>query len=159
MREALIHLGLTAVAAAEVTDNGITTIARLRALTEDALDRLIKQLTRDNHGGTGLVISFNAQQYLHAILFWLNRMYILGLPCEAAMINEALAEEWNERRKAENEAAEVPDDLVKKPEPFKKTQSGVPGKKVLLLTSIPRLVRLASPSPILCVSLTLLFLA
>jgi len=86
-------------------------------------------------------------------------MYILGLPCEAVMINEALAEEWNERKKAENEAAEVSDDLVKKPEPFKKTQSGVPGKKVLLLTSIPRLVRLASPSPILCVSLTLLFLA
>jgi hypothetical protein len=120
MREALMRLGLSAVAATEFTQNDITTVNRLRGLTEDALDRLIKQLTRDNHGGAGLVIPFVSQQYLHAICFWANRMYILGAPSDVGLINEALAEAWHEMRKAEAEAAEAPDDLVKKPEAFKK---------------------------------------
>jgi hypothetical protein len=114
MREALMRLGLSAVAATEFTANGITTVNRLRGLTEDALDRLIKQLTRDNHGGAGLVIPFVSQQYLHAIRFWANRMYILGAPSDVGLINEALAEAWHEMRKVEAEAAEAPDDLVKK---------------------------------------------
>jgi hypothetical protein len=120
IRAALVRLGLSDVAAAEFTDNGITNIHRWRALMEDALDRLIKQLSRDNNGGAGLVIPFISQQYLHAVRFWANRMYILGTPYDVALVTGPLAEAWNETRKAEAKAAEAPDDLVKKPEMFKK---------------------------------------
>ena len=129
MRAALVRLGLTAIAAAEFTDNGITNMNRLRAMTEDDLERFIKQLTRDNHGGAGLVIPFASQQHIHAIRFWANRMYILGVPYDIALVNEPLAEAWNESRKAEAEAAEAPDDLVKKPEPFKKDTKWRPWKE------------------------------
>jgi hypothetical protein len=77
MRAAFMRIGLSNIATAEMTDNGITNMNRLRALTEDALDRLIKQMTSDNNGGAGLVIPFTSQQYLHADRFWANRMYIL----------------------------------------------------------------------------------
>lgn len=129
MRAALVRLGLTAIAAAEFTDNGIINMNRLRAMTEDDLERFIKQLTRDNHGGAGLVIPFASQQHIHAIRFWANRMYILGVPYDIALVNEPLAEAWNESRKAEAEAAEAPDDLVKKPEPFKKDTKWRPWKE------------------------------
>ncbi len=127
-----MRIGLSNIAAAEMTDNGITNMNRLRALTEDALDRLIKQMTRDNNGGAGLVIPFTSQQYLHAVRFWANRMYILGTSYDAALINEALAETWNEQRKAEKEAAEAPDGLVKKPETFKKDTKWRPWKESVI---------------------------
>ncbi len=127
-----MRIGLSNIAAAEMTDNGITNMNRLRALTEDALDRLIKQMTRDNNGGAGLVIPFTSQQYLHAVRFWANRMYILGTSYDATLINEALAETWNEQRKAEKEAAEAPDDLVKKPETFKKDTKWRPWKESVI---------------------------
>jgi hypothetical protein len=43
-----MRLGLTELAAYEFMDNGITTMNRLRSLTEDALECLIKQIHRDN---------------------------------------------------------------------------------------------------------------
>ena len=115
-----MRIGLSNIAATEMIDNGITNMNRLRVLTEDTLDKLIKQMTRDNNGGAGLVIPFASQQYLHAIRFWANRMYILGTSYNVALINEALAETWNEQRKVEKEATEAPNDLIKKPEAFKK---------------------------------------
>jgi hypothetical protein len=78
MTQALIRLGLTQVAANEFINNGITSINKLRVLTEDALDKLVKQIHRDNQGA-GLFIPFFSQQYIHAIRFWANRMYILGV--------------------------------------------------------------------------------
>jgi hypothetical protein len=132
MRAALVRLGLTAIAAAEFTDNSITNMNRLCAMTEDDLERFIKQLTHDNHGGAGLVIPFTSQQLIHAIRFWANRMYILGVPYDIALVNEPLAEAWNESRKAEAEAAEAPDDLVKKPEPFKKDTKWRPWKESVI---------------------------
>jgi len=66
------------------------------------------------------VIPFVSQQYIHAIRFWVNRMYILGAPFDVALVNEPLAKIWNEARKADAKAAEALDDLVKKPEAFKK---------------------------------------
>jgi hypothetical protein len=110
-------------------DNGITNMNPFHALTEDALDCLIKQITRDNNGGAGLVIPFASQQYLHVLQFWANRMYILGSPYNVALINKALAEAWNGQRKAETEAAKAPDDLVKKPETFKKDTKWRPWKE------------------------------
>jgi hypothetical protein len=129
MRQAFMRLGMSQMVANEFTDNGITSMNRLRTLTEDALDRLIKQIHRDNNGGAGLVIPFVAQQHMHAIRFWANRMYILGAPYDVALITEPLAESWSEIRKAEKEAAEAPDDLIKKPEPFKKDTKWRPWKE------------------------------
>jgi len=129
MRDAFVRLGLTELAATEFTDNGITNMNRLRNLTEDALSSLIKQIHRDNNGGAGLVIPFASQQHIHAIRFWANRMYILGAPFDAALVNEPLAEAWTEVRKTEAEAADAPDDLVKKPEAFKKDTKWRPWKE------------------------------
>lgn len=108
MREALIRLGLTAVTVTEFTNNGITTLNHLRMLTEDDLGRLIKQIHRDN------------QQFIHAVRFWANRMYILGQPFEIQAVTELLAETWAEIMKVEKEAATAPTDLIKVPEQFKK---------------------------------------
>jgi hypothetical protein len=108
MREALIRLGLTAVTVTEFTNNGITTLNHLRMLTEDDLGRLIKQIHQDN------------QQFIHAVRFWANRMYILGQPFEIQAVTELLAETWAEIMKVEKEAATAPTDLIKVPEQFKK---------------------------------------
>jgi len=132
IRAALVRLGLSDVAAAEFTDNGITNMHRWRALTEDALDRLIKQLSRDNNGGAGLVIPFISQQYLHAVHFWTNSMYILGRPYDVALVTGPLAEAWNETRKEEDEAAEAPNDLIKEPKMFKKDTKWRPWRESVI---------------------------
>ena len=114
-----MRLGLSLLAAREFTGNGIMTINRLRTLTEDSLDRLIKQIHRDNQGA-GLFIPFASQQHIHAIRFWANRMHIIGAPYDVDDIDEPLAEMWSESKKAEQEAARTVTDLVKIPEAFKK---------------------------------------
>ncbi len=62
MEEALMRLGLTEIAAREFTNNGINGLERLRMLSSDGLDRLIKQIHRDNQGA-GLFIPFFSQEY------------------------------------------------------------------------------------------------
>jgi hypothetical protein len=119
MEAALIRLGLSAVAACEFTTNGITTLNRLRVLTDDDLGRLIKQIHRDNQGA-GLLIPFSSQQFIHAVRFWAGRMHILGNPYEIQDVTEPLAEQWAELMKTEKEAATAPTDLIKMPEAFKK---------------------------------------
>ncbi len=110
-----MRLGLSEVAAREFINNGITNTHKLRILTADALDRLIKQIHRDNQGA-GLFIPFKSQQYIHAVRFWANRMYILGTPYGADLITEELAMQWNELMKEESEATKAPTDLIKLPE-------------------------------------------
>jgi hypothetical protein len=119
MHNALVRLGLSPVAAQEFINNGIISIAKLRVLAQEDLDRLIKQIHRDNQGA-GLFIPFMSQQYVHAIRFWANRMHILGAPYDAALVNQEMAEQWSEVMKQESEAAKAPTDLLKLPEPFKK---------------------------------------
>jgi hypothetical protein len=61
MEEALMRLGLSEVAAREFMNNGIKSLQCLHLLTEDGLDRLIKQIHRDNQGA-GLFIPFFSWQ-------------------------------------------------------------------------------------------------
>ncbi len=61
-----------------------------------------------------------SQQYIHAIRFWANRMYILGASHDATLVTEHLAEQWSEMMKEETEATKAPTDLLKLPEQFKK---------------------------------------
>jgi hypothetical protein len=126
IHQVFVRLGLSDIAAAEFTDNGIINMNCLRTLTEEALNQLIKQVQSDRNGGAGLVVPFVSQQYVHVICFWANRMYIIGAPYDAALVTQPLAETWNEIRKAEAEATEAPDDLVKKPEVYKKRYQVVP---------------------------------
>jgi len=56
LKDALMRLGLTDVAAREFMENGVVSIQQLRMLTDTALTRLIKQIHRDNNGGAGLQI-------------------------------------------------------------------------------------------------------
>jgi hypothetical protein len=119
MKAVFVRLGLTEIAAREFTNNGITSLDRLRVLTPEALTQLIKQIHRHNPGA-GLFIPFFSQQYVHAIRFWANRMYILGLPYHIEQLNEQLANVWNEENKAENEARNLPSDIIKSPDPYKK---------------------------------------
>jgi hypothetical protein len=121
MHQALCNLVLPRLQRKSSSFNGIRTLSQLRNLTEDALDRLIKQIHRDNAGvGAGLFIPFASQQYIHAVRFWVNRMHILGLPYTTDLVTLPLAEVWNETGKSEQEAEKVPTDLVKAPEPYKK---------------------------------------
>jgi hypothetical protein len=119
MLAALMRLGLSDLAAREFTDNSINNMNRLRTLTEEALDRPIKQIHRD-YQGTGLFIPFTSQQYFQAMHFWAKRMHIIGMVYDIEDVNEPLAEMWVESMKAKHEAAKVPGDMVKTPEPFKK---------------------------------------
>jgi len=100
MEAALMRLGFSLLAAREFTGNGISNLNRLRTLTEEALDRLIKQIHWDNQGA-GLFIPFASQQHVHAIRFWANRMHIIGSPFSIEDINEPLAEMWGESMKIE----------------------------------------------------------
>ncbi len=50
MEEALMRLGLSEIAAREFRNNCINSFQRLHFLTEDGLDRLIKQIHRDHQG-------------------------------------------------------------------------------------------------------------
>jgi hypothetical protein len=128
MHRALVRLGLSPIAAHEFINNGIISTAKLRVLAQDDLDRLIKQIHRDNQGA-GLFIPFMSQQYVHAVRFWTNRMHILGAPYDAELINLEMAEQWSEIMKQEAEAAKTPTDLLKLPEPFKRDTKWVRGKK------------------------------
>ncbi len=121
-RDGLIRLGLSELSANEFLNNGITSLNKLRCLTTDALDMLIKQIHRDNQG-QGLFIPFFSQQYIRAIRFWTGRMHILGLPYKLTDVTEGLAETWNEKTKIELEAAKAPSELVKMPKTFKKKDS------------------------------------
>jgi hypothetical protein len=133
MEDALIRLGLTEVSAREFMNNGITSLDRLQVLTQESLTQLIKQIHRDNQGA-GLFIPFFSQQCINVVHFWANRMYILGLPYHIAQVNMDLAVTWNEALKAELETRNLPGDIVKHPDPFKKRiANGEPGKKVYIL--------------------------
>lgn len=108
MYTALIRLGLSQLAATEFIHNGITNMNWWRSLTKAALDRLIKQIHRDNQGAS-LFIPFASQQYIHAIRFWANCMHIICAPYDVNNVNEPLAEMWNESMKVEKEAMEALD--------------------------------------------------
>jgi hypothetical protein len=123
--------GFSQVAARELSSNGITNLNRLRTLTKDALDRLIKQIHCDNQGA-GLFIPFASQQHVRAIRFWANQMHIIGSPYNIDDVNEPLAEMWGESMKIEQEASVAPSDLIKAPEPFKKNTKWRTWKESLL---------------------------
>jgi hypothetical protein len=57
----LVGLGLSELAANEFINNGVSNLNKLRTLTSEALDMLIKQIHRDNQG-QGLFIPFFSQQ-------------------------------------------------------------------------------------------------
>jgi hypothetical protein len=120
MEEALMRLGLSELAAREFTNNGINGLECLRMLTTNGLDCLIKQIHRDNQG-MGLFIPFFSQESIHAIHFWTNRMYNLGIPYELDQVTEELAMTWNHAQKSELEAVRTSSnlDMVKQPEHFK----------------------------------------
>jgi hypothetical protein len=82
MHEALIQLGLSPAAAQEIINNGITSLERLRMLSKDGLERLLKQLHRGIQAGAaaGVFIPFFSQESILSIHFWCNRMHILGIP-------------------------------------------------------------------------------
>jgi hypothetical protein len=63
MEAALMRLGFSQVAVCEFNGNGITNLNRLRTLSEDSLDRLIKQIHQDFQG-EGLFIPFAPQQLI-----------------------------------------------------------------------------------------------
>jgi len=117
--DALVRMGLSELAANEFINNGITNLNKLRCLSAEGLDMLIKQIHRDNQG-QGLFIPFFSQQYVRAIRFWTGRMHILGLLYDIQNVNEELDKRWNEQMKTEHEAAKTPNELVKIPEAFKK---------------------------------------
>ena len=121
MEQALMRLGISEIAVREFTNNGINSLQYLRMLSEDGLDRLIKNIHRDNQGA-GLFIPFFSQEWVHAIHFWTNRMYILGLPYELELVTEEHAVLWNQAQKSEKEDVTTSSslDLVKQPDPFKK---------------------------------------
>ena len=120
LKDALVRLGLTDVAAREFMENGVTDVHRLRSLDEKALTRLIKTITKDRDGGAGLVIPFMAQEYTHAMLFWAHRQFALGLPFDAALFHLADAEYWMQKMREQEDAGDATRDLIKTPEIFKK---------------------------------------
>ena len=83
MHEALRRLGLSPIAAQEFINNGITSTEELRTLDTEDLNRLIKQIHRDNMNG--LFIPYKAQQRLHAIRYWAHRQYLLGRDYDALL--------------------------------------------------------------------------
>jgi hypothetical protein len=133
MEQALMCLGLTEIAAREFTDNGINSLDRLRLLMTDGLDRLIKQIHRDNQGA-GLFIPFFSQRSIHSIHFWTNCMYILGIPYELNQVTKELPTVWNRACKSEIEAVKAMNnlDIVKQPEHFKKETKWKQWKEGLL---------------------------
>jgi len=120
MEMALIQLGTSAAAAREFTNNGIMSLERLRMLSKDGLERLLKQMHRGVQGGAGVFIPFFTQESIHSIHFWVSRMHTIGVPYGIEQVTEELALNWNVARKAEQEAAKAPQDMVKQPDPFKK---------------------------------------
>jgi hypothetical protein len=127
-REALTRIGFSHLSAQEFVENGIDTLARLRSLTTDALDRLIKQIHRDNQG-QGLFIPFLAQQHIKAIRFWMTKMYIMGRRYHLDDVNQQLAEVWLGIMNAEEKSSKAPTDLIKLPEPLKNDTKWRPWKE------------------------------
>jgi LPS O-antigen subunit length determinant protein (WzzB/FepE family) len=109
MRAGLRRLGLSALAAEEFINNGIDSIERLRLLSKEDLDRLIKQIHRDNAvaGGAGIFIPFISQTYIHAVHFWTNRMYILGEDFDETLIDADMARAWATVMRDESDASEL----------------------------------------------------
>jgi hypothetical protein len=126
--EALRRLGLSERAAQAFIDNGITSVNKLRALSVEALDLLIKQIHKDNQGN-GPFIPFFLQQYVQAIRFWATHMHILGNEYTVDQIMEQLAETWNETMRTEQEATKVSVEIIKTPEAFKKDTKWRPWKE------------------------------
>jgi hypothetical protein len=119
MQAVFIRLGLSEVAAHEFINNGIINTNKLCVLSSDSLDKLIKQIHRDNVRA-GLFISFCVTA-IHPCCPFLGKPYVYTRsPIEANLVDEDLAEQWNEVMKEEAEAAKAPNDLLKLPEPFKK---------------------------------------
>jgi len=110
MQQALMRLGLSDVAAIEIINNGISSLQRLRMLSEEALTRMIKQIHWDNTGA-GTFIPFFSQESFFAIHFWANQMHILGIAYEPDQVTEALAMSWNQARKTEQEEAKTANNL------------------------------------------------
>jgi hypothetical protein len=99
MEEALMRLGLSEVAPFVFMNNGMNSLQRWCLLTEGGLDRLIKQIHHDNQGA-GLFIPFFSQESIHAIHFWTNCMYILGIPYEIDQVTKEHALVWNQAWKS-----------------------------------------------------------
>ncbi len=70
------------------------------------MSKLIKHILRDNTG-TGLFILFMSQAYIHALRFWANRIYILGVEYDKTLINQEIAQIWSAAMKEETEAAKA----------------------------------------------------
>lgn len=113
-------------------ENGVTDVHQLRNISTEALARLIKQIQHDNHGGAGLTIPFMSQEYIQAMLFWINRQHSLGLPYDAEAFNRHDAIFWMEKMREQAEAEDVAKDLVKAPEVFKKEMDWLPWSKTLI---------------------------
>jgi hypothetical protein len=121
MHRALVRIGLSPIAAQEFIMNGITSTEELRTLEIEDLNRLIKQIHRDNMNG--LFIPYKAQQRIYVIRYWTNRQYILGRDYDATSITRQLAMDWIRHMKDEKEdkdVTKVTADLIKAPEVFKK---------------------------------------
>ena len=130
MHRALVRIGLSPIAAQEFIMNGITSTEELRTLEIEDLNRLIKQIHRDNMNG--LFIPYKAQQRIYAIRYWTNRQYILGHNYDAASITRQLSVDWIRRMKDEKEskdATKATADLIKAPEVFKKDTKWRPWKE------------------------------
>lgn len=88
-----MRLGLSKRAAQEFINNGVNSVNKLRALSVEALDLLIRQIHKDNQG-QGPFIPFFSQQYVKAIRYWVNCIHILGMEYPVEHITEQLAEQW-----------------------------------------------------------------
>jgi hypothetical protein len=113
-------------------ENGATDVHQLRNISTEALARLIKQIQHDNHGGAGLTIPFMSQEYIQAMLCWINWQHSLGLPYDAETFNRPNAIFWREKMREQAEAEDVAKDLVKAPEVFKKEMDWLPWSKTLI---------------------------
>jgi len=120
MEQALIRLGTSQAATTEFINNGITSLERLRMLSKDGLERLIKQMHRGVQGGVGFFIPLFTQELIYSIHFWCNRMHIIRVPYGVEQVTQELALNWNQARKSETEASKAPQDMVKQPDAFKK---------------------------------------
>ncbi len=122
MHGELQRIGLSAIASTEFINNGIISTNHLRLLGKEDLERLVKQIHKDNAaaGGARIFIPFIAQTYLHAIQFWANRMYILGQEFDETLIDRDMAQAWTTVMREESEASNVSTDIVKTPDHFKK---------------------------------------
>ena len=69
MEAAFMRLGTSEAAARAFMNNGITSLERLRMLSKEGLERLIKQMQRGIQGEAGVFIPFFTQESINAIHF------------------------------------------------------------------------------------------